>query len=64
MKGDESEVHYKLGMVSRWLYHWNTILNSGSITQSKESKVLPVIQYIYKASFTQIMNSCESMIDA
>ena len=29
---------HELGMVSRWLYHWNTILNSGSITQSKESK--------------------------
>ena len=41
-----------------------TLLNSGSITQSNESKVLPVIQYIYKAGFTQIMNSCESMIDA
>ena len=42
------------------LCQWNTIVNSNSIAQYKESKVLPVIQFIQNQFHTNY-EFCESM---
>ena len=61
MEGDGSNSSFmNLVWFQEELCQWNTIVNSNSIAQSKESKVLPVIQFI-QSQFHTNYEFCESM---